>query len=101
MRQEVKTPIEMDIISKEIVAANGIDTIKIYGLKTGKLAIKKSALNSKSPGTLSTLLSFKDKEFGEWLPIWTWLIIHPEGSFLIDTGLSSDVNQKEKTLAPD
>ena len=84
----------MDIITKEIGAANGIDKVKIYGLKIGQLAIKKSALNSKRPGIVSTLMSFKDKEFGEWLPVWTWLIVHPEGTFLIDTGLSADVNQK-------
>ena len=84
----------MSIISKEIVALNGIDKIKIHGLRIGKLAVKKSVLNSKKPGLLSTLLSFRDKEFGDWLPIWAWVIEHPEGTFLIDTGLSSDVNQQ-------
>ncbi len=60
----------MDIISKEIISINGIDKVKIVGIKTGRLAIKESALNSKKPGFISTLLSFKDKEFGQWLPIW-------------------------------
>lgn len=83
----------MNTVSKEIIAKNGVDKVKIIGLKIGALAIKKSALNSRTPGTLSTLLSFKDKEFGELLPVWTWVIVHPEGTFLIDTGLSSDVNQ--------
>lgn len=83
----------MEIISKEIVSVNGIDKVKIYGLKTGKLAIKRSALNSRRPGLIATISSFRDKEFGDWLPIWSWLIVHPEGMFLIDTGLSSDVNE--------
>lgn len=81
-------------ISKEVVALNGIDKIKIHGLKIGRLAIKTSVLNSKKPGLISTLWSFTDKEFSDWLPIWAWIIEHPEGIFLIDTGLSSDVNQK-------
>lgn len=72
---------------------NGHDKIIIHGIRVGRLAIKESALNSKSPGLLSTLMSFRDKQFGEWLPVWTWIIEHPEGTFLIDTGLSSDVNQ--------
>ncbi len=28
------------------------------------------------------------------MSVWVWLIEHPEGTFLIDTGLSSDVNRK-------
>lgn len=83
----------MDIITK--VAENNVGKIKIHGIPTGKLAIKESVLNSKKPGTLSTLLSFRDKRFGEWLPIWSWLIEHPEGVFLIDTGLSTDVKQTD------
>ncbi len=84
----------MDIISKDILSLSGNDKVKIYGLKIGHLAIKKRSLNSKTPGVLSTLLSFRDKAFGEWLPVWAWIIVHPEGTFLIDTGLSSDVHQK-------
>lgn len=84
----------MDLISKEIISVNGNNKVKLYGFNTGKLAIKKSALTSKKPGLLSTLFSFRDKAFGEWLPIWAWLLVHPEGNFLIDTGLSSDVNRE-------
>lgn len=69
--------------------------IKIHGIPTGKLAIKKTALDCKKPGTWSTILSFKDKEFGDWLPIWSWVIEHPERVFLVDTGLSSIVNKKD------
>ena len=81
----------MNIISKEVETQNG--TIKIHGIQTGKLAIKKSALSSKHPGIWSTLLSFRDKKFGAWLPIWSWVIEHPEGIYLIDTGLSTEVHQ--------
>lgn len=81
------------IITKELKFKGG--TIKVHGILTGKLAIKKSALSSEKPGTLSTILSLKDKHFGEWLPIWSWLIEHPEGMFMIDTGLSIEVNDKD------
>ncbi len=81
----------MEIFTKSFESKNG--KIKVHGFKTGKLAIKKAALSAKNPGFLSTILSFRDKFFGEWLPIWVWLIEHPEGLFLIDTGLSNDVKQ--------
>lgn len=83
----------MNTLSIEIPAKNGPSKIKIHGLKTGRLAIKQSALTSNKPGAISTLLSFRDKAFGEWLPVWAWVIEHPEGIFLIDTGLSSEVTQ--------
>jgi len=85
----------MDVLSKELFSLNGVDKIQIHGLKTGKLAVKKSVMRAKRPGLMSTVLSFKDKEFGDWLPVWNWIIVHPEGTFLIDTGLSSDVNQAD------
>ncbi len=84
----------MNTLHKEITTLNGTEKVAIHGLQIGRLAIKKSAMNAEQPGTISTLLSFRDKEFGDWLPIWAWVIVHPEGTFLIDTGLSSDVNQK-------
>jgi len=81
----------MGVITKVIERKTG--NIKIHGIQSGKLAVKKSALSSKNPGVWSTIWSFKEKEFGEWMPIWSWLIEHPEGLFLIDTGLSADVKQ--------
>ena len=83
----------MDIFTKEIT--NQGQTIRVHGFQTGRLAIKQSALTSKKPGTWATLWSFKDKTFTEWLPVWCWVIEHPEGVFLIDAGLSSDVKQKD------
>ena len=82
----------MHTVSKTFDTEKGI--LKIHGIQTGKLAIKESAYISKNPGTLSTLLSFRDKKFSKWMPIWCWLIEHPKGLYLIDTGLSTDVNLK-------
>lgn len=81
----------MAVITKAFEINQGL--VKVHGLQTGQLAIKESALSSKKPGLWSILSSFKDKQFGIWLPIWSWLIEHPEGNFLIDTGLSTDVHQ--------
>ena len=85
----------MQTISKKITALNGKDQIKIHGLKTGRLAIKQKVFKTKSHGKLPTLFSFMDKEFCDWLPVWTWVIEHPEGTFLIDTGLTSEVHQPD------
>ena len=83
----------MKIITKVIERKSG--RLKIYGIQIGKLAIKKSAQSAKKPGLLSTILLFRDSKFGDWLPIWTWLIEHPEGLFLIDTGLTKEVREDD------
>lgn len=82
----------MAVVTKEIKTATGI--LKIHGIQTGSLAIKKKVQFVKKPGTLSTLFSFWDKEYGDCLPIWTWLIEHPEGLFLIDTGISTEIKKE-------
>ena len=79
--------------TKKIKSKNQKGNIKIHALEIGRLAIKKSAMDTTRPGLVSTLLSFKGKAFGQWLPVWAWVIEHPEGTFLIDTGLSADVKQ--------
>ncbi|WP_075342130.1 N-acyl homoserine lactonase family protein [Tenacibaculum agarivorans] len=81
----------MKIITKNFKSTSG--NITVHAIQTGQLAVKKSVLLSKNPGVLSTLKSFWDKEFGALIPVWCWLIEHPEGLFLIDTGLSAEIKK--------
>ncbi|MGZ5191648.1 MAG: MBL fold metallo-hydrolase [Flavisolibacter sp.] len=36
-----------------------------------------------------------DNHFTEQMPIWLWVIKHPEGVFIIDTGENSNVNEED------
>lgn len=80
----------MQIITKNLTT-KGLP-LKIHAIPVGRLAIKQAAMETDSPGTWRTLQSFWTKEFADWLPIWAWVIEHPEGIFLIDTGETTDVN---------
>ncbi|PPK87384.1 glyoxylase-like metal-dependent hydrolase (beta-lactamase superfamily II) [Neolewinella xylanilytica] len=62
------------------------NTLRVHGLSTGTLALKDKVMNCTRPGNLRTLLSFVDKQWADFMPVWTWVIEHPEGTFLIDTG---------------
>lgn len=68
--------------------------IKVHGISTGKIRIKEKAINTIRPGTLTSLLTFGSKRWGAWMPIWTWVIEHPEGNFLIDLGETSEVHEQ-------
>jgi glyoxylase-like metal-dependent hydrolase (beta-lactamase superfamily II) len=57
--------------------------LKIYPIKTGKVRVK-SAQPVRKPGGLIRILS--DSEWERWLPIYAWIIDHPEGIIVVDTG---------------
>jgi glyoxylase-like metal-dependent hydrolase (beta-lactamase superfamily II) len=57
--------------------------IKIHPIQTGVVQIKKAQRERRAGGMLRTLT---DRDWTEWLPILSWLIEHPEGLFLVDTG---------------
>ncbi len=59
---------------------------KIYVIKTGDVKIKK-AQQVRKPGGLIRVI-FDDK-WTDWLPVYAWVIEHPEGVFIVDTGETS------------
>ena len=58
-------------------------TIRIHAIQTGVTKIK-TAQRSRKPG--GQLRIFTDTQWTEWLPIYAWLIDHPEGIIVVDTG---------------
>ncbi len=61
-------------------------SIKIHPIQTGTVQIKSTQFGSDSsryPPPLNFLL---DGQWTEWIPIYAWVIEHPEGLFVVDTG---------------
>lgn len=70
--------------------------IEIYPINTGKVAMKTRAHTIRYNNFGLRLIDIiKDKEFTNDLPIYCWLIKHPEGNFIIDTGYSSEINHPD------
>src|SRR6202167_3967071 len=57
--------------------------IKIHPIQTGLTRIRESQRNRKPGGVLRILM---DRKWTEWLPIFAWVIEHPEGIIVVDTG---------------
>lgn len=57
--------------------------IKISAIQTGRVRVKASQRERKPGGLLRTLV---DPTWTDWLPIYAWVIEHPEGIFVVDTG---------------
>lgn len=77
-------------ISKRIRFKEG-DGI-LHGFTTGMVKVK-SKFRTAQGNVLTSKINFLlDDEFTEYMPIMVWVIDHPEGVFVIDTGENANVN---------
>lgn len=72
------------------VTCNGKE-VKIHAVQTGSVAVKRSHLTNRTAHFLTPLKISLDKHFTEFMPIWVWVIEHPEGVIVIDTGENAQV----------
>jgi N-acyl homoserine lactone hydrolase len=61
-------------------------TLRIHAIRTGVVAIKQNQLAAASDGPMARLQTIMDKRWTDPLPIFAWVIEHPEGLIVIDTG---------------
>lgn len=67
--------------------------VKIHAISTGSVSVKSKFRESKKTGVSAQLDFLFDKQFTEWMPIWVWVVEHPEGVFIIDTGENTQVQE--------
>ena len=89
---DVASSINTDKLTTQntIVKCNGKE-VKIHAIQTGTVAIKRSHLTNHTAHFLTPIKISLDKHFTEFMPIWVWVIEHPEGNIVIDTGENADV----------
>jgi glyoxylase-like metal-dependent hydrolase (beta-lactamase superfamily II) len=58
-------------------------TVKIHAIQTGSVQIKTAQPVRKTGGLIRIIT---DSKWAGWLPIFAWVIDHPEGIIVIDTG---------------
>lgn len=68
--------------------------VRVHALPTGTIGIKRCHHDLCVPESAHYLRRFAsilaDDEFAEPMPIWTYLVEHPQGRFVIDTGGTED-----------
>lgn len=65
----------------------------IQAIQTGRVKITHSWRQGRGSGIGRIVHSLFDRSFTEWLPVYAWLIEHPEGLIVIDTGITADANK--------
>ena len=67
--------------------------MRIHALQTGTVAIKQRQRAGKGPGAARVAVTLADRRFTEPLPILAWLVEHPDGLILVDTGETAQAMQ--------
>jgi N-acyl homoserine lactone hydrolase len=77
-----------------IAVAGGTSTVTIHGFELGRIAVKRAHAELRVPAATPTPLRFAHifccgGAFQQDMPILAFAIVHPEGTFLVDTGESA------------
>jgi glyoxylase-like metal-dependent hydrolase (beta-lactamase superfamily II) len=62
--------------------------IRVHSIQTGFARLRPAQARRRPGGALRVLL---DRDWTDWLPIYAWLIEHPEGNILVDTGETAKI----------
>lgn len=67
--------------------------MKIHAIETGRVRVTERWREGQGNGMRRLLNAWFDKAVTDWLPIYVWLIEHPEGLIAVDTGIPADANK--------
>jgi N-acyl homoserine lactone hydrolase len=78
-----------DLITNEIrttTFTSKARKVKVHAVQTGLISVKENFLDQKGSGIFSKLNIIASNAYASFMPIWMWVIEHPEGIIVIDTG---------------
>ena len=67
--------------------------MKIHAIKTGRVRVTERWREGTGDGMRRLLNAWFDKAMTDWLPVHVWVIEHPEGLIVVDTGIPADANK--------
>jgi glyoxylase-like metal-dependent hydrolase (beta-lactamase superfamily II) len=74
--------------------------MKIHAIQTGSVRIKTSQVRGRGHGLPRRLRVFVDPQWTDWLPTYAWVIDHPEGVLVVDTGQGTHLLEQARSLHP-
>ncbi len=67
--------------------------MRIHAIQTGAVAITQNWRRGKGHGSIRRINTLLDRRWTEPLPIYAWVVEHPEGVIVVDTGETSRASQ--------
>jgi N-acyl homoserine lactone hydrolase len=74
------------------------ENVKVHALCTGMVAVKTAFRAKKGTGAIAKINILLDHQYTEYMPIWVWIIEHPEGIIAIDTGETIKAKDRKSYL---
>jgi glyoxylase-like metal-dependent hydrolase (beta-lactamase superfamily II) len=74
--------------------------MKIHAIQTGSVRIKTAQVEGRGRGLRRRLAILTDRDWTGWLPTYAWVIEHPEGAIVIDTGQGAHLLEAARSLHP-
>jgi glyoxylase-like metal-dependent hydrolase (beta-lactamase superfamily II) len=68
-----------------------VSRIAVHAIQTGVVRVRRNQVQGSGSGAMRLARTFFGREWSSWLPIHAWLIEHPEGPILVDTGETARV----------
>jgi glyoxylase-like metal-dependent hydrolase (beta-lactamase superfamily II) len=72
----------------------------IHAIQTGAVRIKQSQVRGRGSDLGRRLRILSDAHWTEWLPTYAWMIDHPEGVIVVDTGQGTHLLDTVRSLHP-
>lgn len=69
--------------------------VRVHAIRTGSVRIRANQIRGKGHGPLRLLRTFAGIGWSDWLPIYAWIIEHPEGLIVVDTGETARVAEPD------
>ncbi|MEM7800168.1 MAG: N-acyl homoserine lactonase family protein [Chloroflexota bacterium] len=66
--------------------------MNVHAISTGHVKLTHNWHIGKGKGLMRLVNTLTDRRFTDWLPIYVWVIEHPEGLIVIDAGIPADAN---------
>jgi len=60
--------------------------MRIHAIQTGRVQTKQAQIEGRGRGVWRQLQPILSSEWAEWVPVYAWVIEHPEGVIVVDTG---------------
>lgn len=73
------------------VTTRAFGELRVHALLTGWVRVKRAHRDLHGPVATRVLSIISDPEWTPWMPVMSYAVEHPEGVFLIDTGLTEDM----------
>jgi N-acyl homoserine lactone hydrolase len=74
--------------------------MKLHAIRTGSVRIKTAQVEGRGRGLRRRLGVFTDRSWTQWLPSYAWVIEHPAGVVVVDTGQGTHLLETATSLHP-